>query len=130
MTYNELDRYRQLKNRIHYIEVELRELAELSAVRLDGMPHSRTPGDPVYQAFLKAEKLREMLMFKREQAKQELNRIIEFIESVDDPEIQNILTARFVEGQTYEQIGNELYMHRTTVKRKIESFLKDAHKAH
>ena len=40
MTYNELDRYRQLKARIYYIQVELNELAELSAVRLDGMPHS------------------------------------------------------------------------------------------
>lgn len=130
MTYKELDRYRQLKNRIHYIEIELSELAELSAVRLDGMPHSRSPGDPVYQAFRRSEKLRRMLELKKQQAQSELERIIEFIENVDDPEMQNILTARFVEGQTYEKIGEELYMHRTTVKRKIESFLKDAHNAH
>ena len=126
MTYNELDRYRQLKNRIHYIEVELRELAELSAVRLDGMPHSRTPGDPVYQAFMRSEKLRDMLRFKQEQARAELERIIEFIESVDDPEMQNILTARFIEGKTYEQIGENLFLHYTTVIYKLNRFLNNS----
>ena len=124
MTYNELDRYRQLKNRIHYIEIELSELAELSAVRLDGMPHSRTPGDPTYQMFCKAEKLREQLMFQRQRAVEELQKLNDFIESVDDPEMQNILTARFVEGQTYEKIGGILYMDRRTVKRKIDKILK------
>ena len=123
MTYNELDRYRQLKNRIHYIEVEISELAELSAVRLDGMPHSRNPGDPVYQAFRRSEKLRRMLEMKKQQAQSELERIIEFIENVDDPEMQNILTARFIEGKTYEQIGKELYMHLTTVIYKLDKFL-------
>ena len=126
MTYNELDRYRQLKNRIHYIEVELRELAELSAVRLDGMPHSRTPGDPVYQMFCKAEKLREQLMFQRQRAVEELQKLNDFIESVDDPEMQNILTARFVEGQTYEQIGDKLFLHYTTVIYKLNWFLNNS----
>ena len=124
MTYNELEMYRQLKNRIHYIEVEISELAELSAVRLDGMPHSRSPGDPVYQAFRRSEKLREMLEMKKQQAQSELERIIEFIENVDDPEMQNILTARFIEGKTYERIGGILYMDRRTVKRKIDRLLK------
>ena len=123
MTYNELEMYRQLKNRIHYIEVEISELAELSAVRLDGMPHSRNPGDPVYQAFRRSEKLREMLEMKKQQAQAELNRIVEFIESVDDPEMQNILTARFVEGKTYEKIGKTMFMDRRTVKRKIDKLL-------
>ena len=123
MTYNELDRYRQLKNRIHYIEVEISELAELSAVRLDGMPHSRSPGDPVYQAFRRSEKLRRMLELKKQQAQSEIERIIEFIENVDDPEMQNILTARFIEGKTYEKIGETLYIERTTVSKKIKKYL-------
>lgn len=126
MTYNELDRYRQLKNRIHYIEVEISELAELSAVRLDGMPHSRSPGDPVYQAFRRAERLREMLELKKQQAQSELERIIEFIENVDDTEMQNILTARFIEGKTYEQIGDKLFLHYTTVIYKLNRFLNNS----
>ncbi len=126
MTYNELDRYRQLKARIYYIQVELNELAELSAVKLDGMPHSRTPGDPVYQAFMRSEKLRDMLRFKQAQAQAELERIIEFIENVDDPEMQNILIARFIEGKTYEQIGDKLFLHYTTVIYKLNRFLNNS----
>ena len=129
MTYQELNRYRHVKNRIRCIEFELNELAGLSAIRLDGMPHSRTPGDPVYQAYRKAEKLRKQLVFQRQRAIDELLKLNDFIESVDDPEMQNILMARFVEGRTYEQIGESLFMHRTTVKRRIEIFLKDAHNA-
>ncbi len=87
------------------------------------MPHSRNPGDPVYQAFRRSEKLREMLEMKKQQAQAELNRIVEFIESVDDPEMQNILTARFVEGKTYEKIGKTMFMDRRTVKRKIDKLL-------
>ncbi len=123
MTYNELDRYRQLVNRIYYIEVELRELAELSAVRLDGMPHSRTPGDPVYQAFIKAEKLRQKLEFQKRQAVDELQKLNDFIESIADEELKNIFKARFVKGDSYEKISEQLNCDRRTVSRKIKKYL-------
>ena len=123
MTYNELDSYRQLKSRIHYIEVEISELAELSAVRLDGMPHSRSPGDPVYQAFRRSEKLREMLEMKKQQAVEELQKLNDFIENIPDEELKNIFMARFIEGASYEKISEQLDCDRRTVSRKIKKYL-------
>lgn len=45
-----------------------------------------------------------------------------FIESVDDLEIKEILNQRYLEGKTYEQIGDDLGYEQSTIRKKLDAF--------
>ena len=124
MTYKELSQYRGLIKRIEQLEAQKEEIAQLSASMINGLPRGKRISDPTYQAYLRADKLDELVMEERIRAVAELERLTEYIASVEDVEMQNILTARFVEGKTYEEIGEKLYMHQSTVYKKLQHFLK------
>lgn len=123
MTYRELNRYFHIQQKIKSINAELEQLSYLTAANLNGMPRSTAVGDPVHSAFMKGEKLRQKLEFQKMRAVAELDKLNDFIESVEDVEIQVILQKRFVECKSYERIGDELFMERTTVSKKIQRFL-------
>lgn len=48
-----------------------------------------------------------------------------FIETLTDLEMKDILTKKYIENMTYEQIGNELGYDRTTVSKKIDKFFQN-----
>ena len=60
----------------------------------------------------------------------EKNKIERYISQIDDSEMRTIIRLRCIEFRTWEQIGAELHMHRTTAKRKISNYIKNAHNAH
>lgn len=130
MTYTELERYKYIKRRIKGIENQIAELTVLSATKYDGMPHGSQTSDSVYVNFLRYNKLIEKLQFQKKQLIAEEEKITDFINSIDDIEIQTIIQMKFIELNTYEEIGDELYMHRTTVVRKLNKFLNDYNNAH
>ena len=123
MTYTELNRYFYIKKRMKTINAELEQLSYLSATLNDGMPRSTAVGDPVHAAFMKLNRLKEKKKFLVIRAVDELAKLDEFIESVDDIEMQEILSQRFSLCRSYEAIGEDLFMHHTTVIRKLNSFL-------
>ena len=46
--------------------------------------------------------------------------IEEYIETIEDAEIRVIARARYIENKTFEQIGKELHMDRTTAYKKLK----------
>ena len=123
MTYQELNRYRNIKLKIISINAELAQITYLSATNYDGQPHGSGVGDPVHSAFIKAEKLRQKLEFQKQRAVEELDKLNDYIESIDDIEMQMIIQKRFIECKSYERIGEEMFMHLSTVKKKLDRFL-------
>lgn len=121
----DLNQYFIWKNRIKTTEAELKEVCELSAFIFNGMPHSPSIGDPVYNTFRKKEKLEQKLKFQYQRALDELVKISDYIDSIENEEMKEILLQRFILCRRYQDIGDTLYMDRRTVSRKITEFLKN-----
>lgn len=60
------------------------------------------------------------------------NSVQEYISTIDDSLMRRILTMRFIDGMTQEQIGNATGYERSWIARKIDIFLtlKEAQKSH
>ena len=115
MTVSELENYKHIKARIKKYNVEIAALQSDLAL-LSGI-------EAVSQK-KKLDNLYKQLSFSKKALLNELAALIDFIENIDDLEIQYIFIARYIENKTYEQIGNELYMDRTTVAYKLKKYLK------
>ncbi len=123
MTYQELNRYFCIQKRIKQLNAELSMMPYLSATNYDGMPHGTGISDTVHAQFVKREKLIDKLNYQKARAIDELDKLNDFIESIDDVEMQTIIHARFIECRSYDSIGNEMFMDRTTISKKIDRFL-------
>lgn len=53
---------------------------------------------------------------------QQLNRLEDFLESVEDPLMRTILRMYYRDGLTYKQIGNELGYTKDGIKKKVQRF--------
>lgn len=92
---------------------------ELQTIRLEG---EDTAG---------RRKLQRMLRQLRDRTNQlmELDLEIEiFIAAIKDSTLRMIFRYRYLEGLTYEQIGKRLHLDRSRISRKIDQYLKNAHK--
>lgn len=125
-------------NQLHYLNIEIarlkEEIAELEAnnyrsPQITGLPSGTGTGDPVGQTGTELSERKMLLNLAYTKAEIEKNRLERFIASIDDAEMRLIIRLRHIKSMTWEEIGGEIYMHRTTVKRKYYKFLKDAHNA-
>ena len=111
-----------LNKEIEEIRMEIDNLSELSSPSLSGMPHSNSLSNPPEQYYLKKEKLITKLNKKLEKYIDELIRIENIIDLVDDPEIRVLARKRFIENKDYSIIAQEVFMDRTTVSRKLKNY--------
>lgn len=51
------------------------------------------------------------------------NTIKPFVAAIEDEEIREILTAYYIEGMSWTEIGDKLYLHRTTAQKRIQKYL-------
>lgn len=123
MTYQELNRYFCIQKRIKQLNAELSMMPYLSATNYDGMPHGSGISDTVHAQFVKREKLIDKLNYQKARAIDELDKLNDFIESIDDVEMQTIIHARFIECRAYESIGFEIFRSHTDVRRKLMNYL-------
>lgn len=121
-----------IQARINRIEERIAELeAEdgLGSMNMDGMPHSKTPGNPVEQMALALTALHERLtLLKADLAKKELA-ITEYIESVAHEDIRLIMELRYIDGRNWPDTALEFgertgkYADRTTLAKKVRKYL-------
>ena len=115
-----------LKKEVTQIEEQIRELTILSAFEMSGMPSSNSVSSPVEKFYARLDKLRTKLDRAKEKAEAEKERLESFSDGIDDEEIRVLARARYLECKTWEVIGDENHMHRTTVYKKlIKYFGKD-----
>lgn len=71
----------------------------------------------------KAKDLRERYQRNMNAIKKEIDRLEDFLETVDDPHLRLILRLKYREGRTDECIACEVGYSRETINRKINNFL-------
>ena len=111
-----------LKKEIEQIEMQIKELTVLSAMAMNGMPSGNSVSSPVERFYDRLEKLRTKLQTKLNEYVTEKEHIEEYIESIEDPEIRVIARLRFIDNEDYQTIGNEMFMDRTTVYKKLKKY--------
>lgn len=118
-----LNKLYYLKIDIENIKEEIRSLPTISSPQLTGMPHGTGVSNPIETYFLKKEALIEKLNQKIEKYTEELIRIEEVIERIDDPEIRAIARMRFIQNMKWEDIGEKMYLERTTCSKKLRKYI-------
>ena len=120
-------------NKLYYLRIEIEDLKEeiknipeISGIDMSGMPHSNAVGDPIYNLIQKKEKLVERLHKKMERYLDELIRIENIIDDIEDIEIRTIARMRFVQNMKWADIGEEVHIDRTACYRKLKNYLEKA----
>lgn len=118
-----LNRLYWLKKEKLDIENQIKELTVLSAVSMNGMPSGSTVSSPVERFNERLEKLKEKLQRKCEEILTETERIEAFIENIEEDDVRLIARKRFIDNKTFQVIGDELYMARTTAYEKLKRYI-------
>lgn len=117
-----LNRLYWLKHEKTQIENQIKELTVLSAVSMSGMPSGSTVSSPVEKFNERLEKLTEKLQRKCAEILIETERIEDYIENIEDAEVRVIARKRFIENKTFQTIGDELYIEKTTAYKKLKRY--------
>lgn len=123
-----LNKLYYLKKEIEELKWEIKNLPEISAGQITGMPHSNAVSDPVFNLMLKREKLVEKLNRKIEKYVDELERIEGIIEQIDDDEIRLMARLRFIKCMKWEDIGEQVHLDRTVCSKKVRKYLNNMEK--
>lgn len=128
MTVQFLESYR---SRLRQLEI-MREQLHLSYI--NGIDTTRVSvqsgrtGNSTAEFALREIELAKSLEKEYLQIAADVKAIQDYIFNMDDPECKEIAMRRCLKGETYEQIGEAMYMHRTTALRKLQKYI--AHNAH
>lgn len=117
-------------NRIYYLKIEIDEIkeeiesiSELSSSKISGMPHGTKRSDPTQEHLLKKQKLIDKLNKKLKKYIDELNRMEEIIDNVEDAQIRVIMRMRFIECKKWHIIERAVHLDRSACYRKIQKYL-------
>lgn len=113
-----------LKQEKAQIENQIKELTVLSAVSMSGMPSGSNVSSPVERFNIRLEQLREKLQRKCEEILTETENIEEYIENIEDAEVRVIARKRFIENKTFQTIGDEMFIEKTTAYKKLKRYFK------
>lgn len=123
MTIEFLESY---KSKVRQLDL-IRE--ELHAEYLKGIDPSQISiqsgktGDPTAVFALRSMELKEKLSAEFDKLVSDIKEIQEYIFSIADPEYREIAIRRCIKGETYEHIGEAMYMHKTTALRKLRKYI-------
>ena len=118
-----LNKLYYLKIDIENIKEEINTLSTINSPSMSGMPHGSDISNPIEKYFLKKEKLMEKLNQKIEKYTDELLRIENIIDTIEDVEIRTIARMRFIQHMKWEDIGEKMYLERTTCSKKLRKYI-------
>ena len=119
-----LNKLYYLKGDIENIKDEIRSLPTISSPQITGMPRGSGISEPVVSYVLRKEELVERLNQKIAKYTEELVRIENIIETIDDAEVRAIARMRFVQCMKWEDIGDKIHLERTTCAKKLKKYIK------
>lgn len=120
-----LNKLYYLKLDIENIQKEIDSLPTISSPQLSGMPHGSGVSNPIVQYVIKKEELTTRLNQKIAKYTEELVRIENIIDRIDDPEVRAIARMRFVQCMKWEEIGDRIHLDRTNCARKLKKYIKN-----
>lgn len=129
MTINELSKYHSTKIEIQQLENSIMELETtiIGASKITGMTitKSNSTSNPTERIGMKLVRLKNKLEIKKELLIDELNKIEDFLETVEDSEIRVIIRERFIDGKTWQEISRKIITDRSTPYYKLKKYLKE-----
>ena len=120
-----LNKLYYLKLDIENIKEEIKNMPTISSPQIEGMPHGSGTSDSVFSYVVKKEALVERLNVKIVKYTEELARIENIIDGIDDTEIRTIARMRFAQCMKWEEIGEKVHMDRTNCARKLKKYIKN-----
>lgn len=127
MTEKELSKYFYLKKEIEDLEERIEKLGVgIGSVEITDMPKGSKKIVSIQE---KVTELRNRYIEARISALEQYLKIENYIKSIEDAEIRTIMRMRFLDLKTWEEIGRELHMYRTTAFRNCRKYI-NLHKKH
>jgi len=128
MTKQELSQLYYLNREIEHLKDRITELeciATSSTSRITGMPHATDISDKVGKYAAEIADLKELLDLNLKKCFYELNRLNRYIESIEDSEMRMILSLRYINGLSWQQVAFSIGEHDEQYpRRKHNKFLK------
>ena len=128
MTEKDLSKYYWLKKEVKNIENQLEELG----YGVNAITYEEKVGASIIPTSIQEKRaiLIEKLINARLDALEEYIKIESYINTVTDPEVKMIMRLRFQNLKSWDEIGIELDKDRTTVAKKLRSFLQNSPNSH
>lgn len=104
MSEKELSTYFELKREVNDLEKRIENVGKLD------------------ESLTKVE-LVSLLTEKRISALEQYLAIERFIETIDDPELRNIMRYRFLDLKAWQEIADLMFMDRSTVSKKVKRYI-------
>lgn len=118
-----LNKLYYIKCDIENLKKEIENIPEISAVQYTGMPNAKGISDKVYELVVKKERLLERLNKKKNKYLDELMRIEDILDKIDDVEVRAMARMRYIQNMKWEDIGKEVNMDRTSCSKKVRKYL-------
>ena len=118
-----LNKLYYLKIDIENIQKEIDSFPTISSPQLTGMPHGSGVSNPIVSYVIKKEELTEKLNQKKARYMDELERIENIIDKIEDVEVRAIARMRFVQCLKWEEIGEKVHLERTTCAKKLKKYI-------
>ncbi|MCI9597910.1 MAG: winged helix-turn-helix transcriptional regulator [Firmicutes bacterium] len=130
MTRERLKKLKALLKEAEHLEEEIKTMPFTTGGYVGDSANNYSTGSPkpfVIQGYStqKYDRLKETLRRKLRDIQSEIAELEEWLESVEDPELRDILRLQYVNGLTQEEIAEELRYSVITVKRRLKRFWKN-----
>ena len=111
ITIEELKNYRYLQMQAQAIQEQIRQMyVPISSPQLSQIGiKSNVPGDPTRSAFYRIEKLNQELEEKVNEIAVQMKRILDWVDTIDNPEIQIIIRWHFMNGLSWKETARKIY---------------------
>lgn len=134
MEREQLERYLSQKDEIGELRYKLEHLGEGDSMVGNTVIFDYKTGFPRPKAVVgydhdREKRLRERYETRLEKLQVDCEEIENWIESISDSQTRRIFRMYYLDGETQRKIGEKLHMDRSRISRKIDDYLKNAHKA-
>ena len=111
ITIEELKNYRYLQMQAQAIQEQIRQMyVPISSPQLSQIgTKSNVPGDPTRSAFYRIEKLNQELEEKVNEIAVQMKRILDWVDTIENPEIQIIIRWHFMNGLSWKETARKIY---------------------
>lgn len=134
MTKERLEEYRSNKDEIKELEHKLAHLGEGDSMIGNDVVFDYRTGFPQPQAVVgvdweKYDRLKELYQSRVAKLREECAEVEQWIDGIQNGQMRRIFRMRYMDGMSQAKIGKAVHLDRSRVSRKIDDFLKNAHKA-
>lgn len=126
MNKRELSRYYYLSLEIKDLEERINNLHETSigSSKITGMPIAHSNESPIEKRIELIVRLLEKLKRRQRRAFEEMEKIEQYISTIEDIDIRLIFSKRYLDFKDWVTIADEMFMSERTVQRKHSNWIK------